>query len=57
MLKCHGDRQTRLMTSEQYLAQAAALRASGNEYLAQQYDNLFKLCSGEWPPSPSIVPE
>ena len=45
-----------LMTPEQYLAQAASLRASGNEYLAQQFDNLFKLRTGQWPPSPSIVP-
>jgi hypothetical protein len=45
-----------LMTPEQYLAQAASLRVSGNEYLAQQYDNLFKLRTGNWPPSPPFVP-
>jgi hypothetical protein len=32
-----------LMTPEQYLARAASLRASGNEVLAQQYDNLYRL--------------
>ena len=32
-----------LMTVEQYKVQAASLRKSGNEQLAQQYDNLVKL--------------
>ena len=31
-----------LMTVEQYKARAASLRASGNEQLAQQYDNLIR---------------
>jgi hypothetical protein len=46
-----------LMTPEQYLAQAESLRASGEEYLAQQCDNLFKMRTGEWPPSPPLAPE
>jgi hypothetical protein len=46
-----------LMTPDQYLAQAESLRATGNEYMAQQYDNLFKLRTGQWPPGSSIVPE
>lgn len=45
-----------LMTPEQYLAQAESLRATGNEYLAQQFENLYRLRTGSWPPSPSIVP-
>jgi hypothetical protein len=45
------------MTPDQYLRQAASLRASGHEYLAQQFDNLFKLRTGAWPPSPPIAPE
>jgi hypothetical protein len=32
-----------LMTVEQYQAAAETLRAQGNEYLAQQYDNLIKM--------------
>lgn len=46
-----------LMTPAQYLARASALRAVGNEDLAQQFDNLFKLRTRQWPPSPSIVSE
>jgi len=42
-----------LMTPEQYLAQAESLRASGHDYLAQQFDNLYRLRTGEWPPNPS----
>ena len=38
-----------LMTPDQYLAQAASLRAWGNEYLAQQYDNLFQMRTSERP--------
>ena len=38
-----------LMTVEQYQRQAASLRAQGNEYLAQQYDNLIKMRT---PPPP-----
>jgi hypothetical protein len=44
------------MTPDQYLAQAESLRASGSAYLAQQYDYLLKLRTGEWPSSPSIAP-
>jgi hypothetical protein len=36
------------MRPDQYLARAAALRAAGNEELAQQFDNLFKLRTGVW---------
>ena len=55
-----------LMTPVQYLAQAAALRASGNDYLAKQFENLWharmvarmKRAPEQMPesPSPSIVP-
>lgn len=53
-----------LMTPEPYLRHAEAMRVVGNEYLAQQFDNLYRLLddlyrlrTGSWPPSPSIVPE
>ena len=53
-----------LMTPEQYLRQAASLRASGNEQLAQRFENLYKLrmtarnkeAAGPQLDSPSIVP-
>jgi len=44
------------MTPEQYLRQAESLRSYGEEYLAQQFDNPYRMRTGEWPPSPSIVP-
>jgi hypothetical protein len=52
-----------LMTPEQYLAQAESLRATGHEYLAQQYECLYRMRTRKAPeqtpesPSPSIVPE
>jgi hypothetical protein len=46
-----------LMTPDQYLAQAESLRATGNDQLAQQCDNLYRLRTGLWPESPSIVPD
>jgi hypothetical protein len=51
------------MTPEQYLAQAESLRATGHEYLAQQYECLYRMRTRKAPeqtpesPSPSIVPE
>jgi hypothetical protein len=35
-----------LMTPKQYLAQAESLRATGHEYLARQYENLWVLRGG-----------
>lgn len=48
------------MTLGQYLARIAALRAAGNEMLAGQYENLYRLRTQRAlehvPESPSIVP-
>ena len=46
-----------LMTREQYLRQAASLRRTvGGEYLAQQFDNLFKLRT-DYVESPPLAPD
>jgi hypothetical protein len=44
------------MTPDQYLAQAKSLQATGNNQLAQQFINLYRMRTGHWPDSPSIVP-
>ena len=44
------------MTREQYLRQAASLRRTGHEYLAVQFENLFKLRT-PLVDSPPVAPE
>ena len=45
-----------LMTREQYLRQAASLRRTGHEYLAEQWMILFK-CRTPYIEAPSIAPD
>jgi hypothetical protein len=45
-----------LMTRDQYLRQAASLRRTGHEVLAEQFINLFKLRTPDVE-SPPLAPE